>query len=99
MTYLGLSRSWPQKKKQPSVSQRKANKTRWPKNIKKTHGNFFRKKKKIKPKKIWFKKIWGRKANFFEFFVIFGDFGTNDGLSSTIKSIIVCWIDNEIQRV
>ena len=38
------------KKKQPSVGQRKANKSRWRKNNLKTHGNFFR-KKKIKPKK------------------------------------------------
>ena len=38
------------KKKQPSVGQRKANKISWRKNINKTNGNFFR-KKKSSPKK------------------------------------------------
>ena len=45
---LGFSRSWPEKKKQPSAGQRKANKSRWPKNIKKTNSI---KKKNLKKKK------------------------------------------------
>ena len=50
LQHLGLSRSWPEKK-QPSFGQRKANKIRWRKNINKTNGNFFRKKKNQAQKK------------------------------------------------